>query len=71
MNFALALAQNKQPGVRVDVSKFGADPADVARQVLFTDAKPETLAAIEKQAKGSANVPVAGLLLGSPDFQRR
>jgi len=57
--------------VTVDVSKFSADPAQVAHQVLFTDAKPETLAAIEKQTKGSANAPLAGLLLGSPDFQRR
>jgi hypothetical protein len=42
----------------------------VARRVLFTDAKPETLAAIEKQ-KGSTSAPVVGLMLGSPDFQRR
>ena len=32
--------------------------------------KPETLAAIDKQAQG-AKVPLVGLLLGSPDFQRR
>ena len=67
MNFALALAQNKQPGVTLDVSRFSADPAEAARQVLFVDAKPETLAAIAK----ATNAPVTGLLLGSPDFQRR
>ena len=67
MNFALALAQNKQPGVTLDVSRFSADPAEAARQLLFTDAKPETLAAIAK----ATNAPVTGLLLGSPDFQRR
>ena len=67
MNFALALAQNKQPGVTLDVSRFSADPAEAARQLLFMDAKPETLAAIAK----ATNAPVTGLLLGSPDFQRR
>lgn len=74
MNFALSLAQNKVPGSKLDVSQFTGDPADVARAVLFTDARPETLAAIAsrtKEAQGSANAPVLGLLLGSPDFQRR
>jgi uncharacterized protein (DUF1800 family) len=71
MNFALALAQNKQPGVKVDVSRFGSDPAEVARQVLFTDAKPETLAAIAKSTSSQTGPPLAGLLLGSPDFQSR
>ena len=71
MNFALSLAQNKVPGSKLDVSQFSGDPAEVARQVLFTDAQPETLAAIEQQTPGSTNVPVVGLLLGSPDFQRR
>ena len=71
MNFALALTQNKQPGVKVDLSRFSSDPAEVARQVLFVDAKPETLAAIAKSTGTQTNAPVAGLLLGSPDFQRR
>jgi uncharacterized protein (DUF1800 family) len=70
MNFALALAQNKVPGSKLDVSQFNGDSAQVARQVLFTDARPETLAAIDKQVQ-SAKAPVVGLLLGSPDFQRR
>jgi len=70
MNFALALAQNKVPGSKLDVSQFTGDPAEVARQVLFTDAQPATLAAIEKQAQ-NAKAPVVGLMLGSPDFQRR
>jgi hypothetical protein len=70
MNFALSLAQNKVPGSKLDVRQFSGDPAEVARQVLFTDARPETLAAIDKQVQ-SAKAPVLGLLLGSPDFQRR
>jgi len=65
----------EEPALRRDeLDEFGGDPAEVARQVLFTDAQPETLAAIGRQPKqtpGSANAPVVGLLLGSPDFQRR
>ena len=71
MNFALSLAQNKVPGSKLDASLFSGAPADIARQVLFTDAKPETLAAIEKQTQGWTIAPVVGLMLGSPDFQRR
>jgi len=71
MNFALSLAQNKVPGSKLDAALFSGAPADVARQILFTDAKPETLAAIEKQTQGPTSAPVVGLMLGSPDFQRR
>jgi len=70
MNFALALAQNQVPGSKLDASLFSGSSDKVARQVLFTDARPETLAAIDKQVQ-SAKAPVVGLLLGSPDFQRR
>ena len=35
MNFALALAQNKVPGVKVDASKFAADePSEIAQALL-------------------------------------
>jgi type IV secretory pathway TrbL component len=71
MNFALALAQNKVPGAKLDASRFTGDADEVARHILFTNAKPETLAAIAKQTQGSSNTPVVGLVLGSPDFQRR
>src|SRR5579863_4466442 len=80
MNFALALVQNGVPGVKVDGSKFGGEPEQVARQVLFRDAAPETRAAIEKalagqQTKNPGAPPnpamVAGLVIGSPDFQKR
>jgi hypothetical protein len=52
----------------------------VVRQVLFRDATPETRAAIEKaladqmtRTPGAAPNPamVAGLVIGSPDFQKR
>ena len=80
MNFALALVQNRVPGVKVDPSKFDGEPGQVARQVLFRDATPETRAAIDRalanqQAKkpGAAPNPamIAGLVIGSPDFQKR
>jgi len=106
MNFALALTSNRVPGVKIDPDHFTADPAQMARQMLFTDASPQTRAAIEKAlekqqaasqaadaaspakrggrdqkpkavppppsaAAGSTSALVAGLLLGSPDFQRR
>ncbi|MDP8978976.1 MAG: DUF1800 domain-containing protein [Acidobacteriota bacterium] len=74
MNFALALAQNKIPGVKIDQTRFNADPADVARALLFTDATPSTRAAIDKaleDKKDKTPAFLAGLVIGSPDFQRR
>jgi uncharacterized protein (DUF1800 family) len=79
MNFAIALTQNKVPGVKVDASRFLEDPTRAARQVLFTDATPQTKDAIvkaladQKAKDPNAGSPamVAGLVLGSPDFQRR
>jgi uncharacterized protein (DUF1800 family) len=79
MNFAVALAQNNVPGTRVDATRFGDDPTLVARQLLFTDPTAQTLEAItkaladqkEKHPDAPAPALAAGLLLGSPDFQRR
>jgi uncharacterized protein (DUF1800 family) len=80
MNFAMELTQNKVQGVKVEGSRFTGDPSRVARQVLFTDPTAQTREAIakaltsdaNKNAKGTSNqVLVAGLVIGSPDFQRR
>ena len=80
MNFALQLSQNRIPGARVDPARFVAGPDEVARQVLATGVSPETRAAIEKalaaqKEKNPAATPppglVAGLVIGSPDFQKR
>jgi uncharacterized protein (DUF1800 family) len=85
MNFALALAGNRLPGVKFDTPKFSKKPAEAARQVLFRNAAPQTIESIEKNlartgnasAPGSPATPggppvtLAGLVLGSPDFQRR
>jgi uncharacterized protein (DUF1800 family) len=71
MNFGLALAQNKVPGVRFDTARFDklGNPQLIAKAVLFTNSTAETQAAIAKDSKEPAKV--AGLVIGSPEFQRR
>ena len=91
MNFALALAHNRVPGVSVDVARWQPlvekDPMDLARHILEQDPSAPTKAAIEKalaspdlqkqlaqNAKaGPPQLPslIAGLVIGSPEFQRR
>ncbi len=91
MNFALALAHNRVPGVKVDIAQWQTvtdrDPMELARQILEQDPSVQTKAAIEKalndpelqkqlteNAKaGPPQTPslIAGLVVGSPEFQRR
>jgi len=96
MNFAVALAANRIPGVKVDAARFSdaEDTGQIARALMLTDLSDQARAAIDAglQAKpddGAAEsgarrpgrllpaqaVPkpmvIAGLMLGSPDFQRR
>jgi uncharacterized protein (DUF1800 family) len=73
MNFALQLAQNQMDGVKLDPGKISDLPAAAARQILFTDAAQQTLDAIGKEISDEQPNPglIAGMLLGSPDFQRR
>jgi uncharacterized protein (DUF1800 family) len=74
MNFALQLARNGVPGVKVDVSRFGNDPILVAKTLMFRNASPQTRAALEKalqEQKQKTPALAAGLVIGSPDFQRR
>ncbi len=82
MNFAIALVNNRVPGVTLDSKRFENDPARAARQVLFADASVATLDSIrsavadQMQKAPNPNAPtsatmVAGLVLGSPEFQRR
>ncbi len=40
MNFALQLAQNHVESVKVDVSRFGNDPNEVAKALMFRDMSP-------------------------------
>jgi uncharacterized protein (DUF1800 family) len=75
MNFALQLAQNRVPGVKVDVSHLGSDPAPAARSLLCRTASLQTEKGMEKaldeQKQKKTPALVAGLVLGSPDFQRK
>ena len=91
LNFALALAHNRVPGVKLDLANWQAasqrDPMELARTILEQDPSEQTKAAIEKMltakdlqlelaqnAKaGPPQIPslIAGLSLGSPEFQRR
>ena len=80
MNFALDLTQNKVQGTKVDQARFKDDPAHTARLMLFTNPTTPTRDAIDRaiadQKTKNPKAPpspamVAGLVIGSPDFQRR
>ncbi len=82
MNFGMDLAQNRVPGIKVDAAAYEADVAGIAKRLLFREPSPESRAAIEKALaipvesdKKAPAAPrpaaIAGLVLGSPDFQRR
>jgi len=74
IGFANALAAGQVPGVKVDTARFGGkDAAAIAHEVLDRDASPQTLAAIERGIEGKPASPalILGLVIGSPEFQRR
>jgi uncharacterized protein (DUF1800 family) len=78
MNFAEALTRNRLPGIRVDPNRVAqtaaADPADLARKLLLADPSNATREAITRSdtAEGRLQpLQVAGLVIGSPDFQRK
>ncbi len=75
MNFAIALAQGKIAGVKVDAAQFALmlDPSKIERSILLTDASPAARDAIQTglDQQQQLGAMAAGLTLGSPDFQRR
>ena len=75
MNFANSLAQGKINGVKVDLTQFSGDAAQIERNILLTDASAPSQSAIEagmaESNQPAAGPRIAGLTLGSPDFQRR
>jgi uncharacterized protein (DUF1800 family) len=74
MNFSTALASGQIRGVRFDSSRWdGKDAAAIARDLLGRDASAQTREAIEQGLAGKDPTPslLAGLVLSSPDFQRR
>jgi uncharacterized protein (DUF1800 family) len=74
INFSTALVSGQVPGVRVDGARLEAkDVAAIARDLLGRDASDQTRAAIDEGLQGREPTPrlLAGLVIGSPDFQRR
>lgn len=81
LNFSLALASGNISGTTVDATALHGNAQDptldaIAIQLLATDISAQTRAAIEKQLGDSSLAPnnralAVGLILGSPEFQRR
>ena len=91
MNFGLALAHNRLPGLQVDVARWQSvaecNPMDLAKLLLQQNASAQTETAIRKMLQdpelqkqlatsakaGPPRLPslIAGLVIGSPEFQRR
>ena len=78
MNFSLQLGQNEIEGVRLDPETLSNVPATAARQLLFTDPETLTIQAISDsvvdQTDPEQKAPsglIAGIVIGSPDFQRK
>jgi uncharacterized protein (DUF1800 family) len=75
LNFAIALAANKMPGVTVDLKRFVSDHADgvtaeLAEALTGGALSESTRETIDKQ-KATDPTTIAGLILGSPEFQRQ
>jgi uncharacterized protein (DUF1800 family) len=78
MNFAVALAANRIPGVKVDAARFSdaEDTSQIARALMLPELSDAARAAIDagietKPGQNPKPMVIAGLMLGSPDFQRR
>jgi uncharacterized protein (DUF1800 family) len=76
INFGTSLASGLIPGVKWNNTRFeplGTNAAAIARELLGTEPSPQTLEAIQKGVEGKEPTPryIAGLVMGSPDFQKR
>jgi uncharacterized protein (DUF1800 family) len=79
MNFAMALVQNKIGGVKVDAGEFTGEPIEIEHSILLTTPSAGSQEAIQAgieaqpqpQQQQKTGPMIAGLTLGSPDFQRR
>jgi uncharacterized protein (DUF1800 family) len=74
IEFARALVNGQVPGVQFDSSRFaGKDAAAIGRLLLNRDPSEQTMEAIEQGLQGRQPAPglIAGLVISSPEFQRR
>jgi uncharacterized protein (DUF1800 family) len=78
MNFSLQLGQSQIEGITFDSEKLSDSPATLARQLLSADPDKQTMEAItdaihfeSESAKGSQQGLIAGMVIGSPDFQKK
>lgn len=82
MNFSLALAANRIPGTRVNLTAPANESGQIVdwylKSLLRGEVSPETRATIDKNlkeeplARNEAQVAkIVGLILGSPEFQRQ
>ncbi len=73
LNFALALAGGKVPGVHLDAAPPATTSVnDVARELVGGELSSETKATITaKTGEQAQPAMIVGLVLGSPEFQRQ
>jgi uncharacterized protein (DUF1800 family) len=74
INFGTALASGQIPGVKLDNARLpAADAAVIARAILGSDPSAETMDAVGKGLAGHEPTArfIAGMVIGSPDFQKR
>ena len=75
LNFALDLAAGRVGGVRVDAERLASGGPGLtdalAARLLPSGLSESTRRTIEGEAAGLETARVAGLILGSPEFQRR
>jgi uncharacterized protein (DUF1800 family) len=59
MNFAIALAAGRIPGVKVDMTRFGDEqrPQVIAKELMLADLSPQAQAAIEQALEARKNAP--------------
>jgi hypothetical protein len=74
IEFANALVKGQIPGAPVDSARFaGKTAAEISHELLNREPSKQTLTAIEQGLQGKqpgADV-IAGLVISSPEFQRR
>lgn len=74
INFANALMSGQIPGVKLNVSRLdGLNAKAIARELLSREASPESQEALAKDMDGQPPTSrfLAGLVMSSPDFQRK